>query len=372
MRFWPSTLRAGALAAAFGAATVSATPPAVPAEVKLSARGDGWQLTDERGMSLYVSESDVANSGKSTCDGDCAKTRPPLLAPTDAEVPAGWRVITRSDGARQWAFLGKPVHTFVRDAYAGATFGDGNGWVAAFQPIAVPPGIATARTLIGRVLSTAAGATLYAQTAPQPCTGACLDTWSPVAAPWGVMGAAAEALGEFTAVDRGDGVLQWAFRGQALFTNVADVKAGDINGHKDAGPWRAVVLEPPPPIPDWVQVMGSDAGPLLADPKGMTLYAYDEDRNHLVYVRGEDCFGPCIAESWSPVPADRQVAPIGNWSVVTAADGSLQWSYQGQPLYTSKLETRPGDLTGISPRRARAWRPIMYAIPSIQGASPNG
>jgi predicted lipoprotein with Yx(FWY)xxD motif len=178
------------------------------------------------------------------------------------------------------------------------------------------------------------------------------------------------ALGDFTVAAREDGVSQWAFRGQPLYLFAHDVKSGDMRG-EGAG-WRAVVLHPAPPRPAWVRVVGTDAGALLADPRGMTIYAYDEDRNKLVYPRGEDCFGPCIAESWTPVAAERLESPIGNWSVIAAADGGLQWAYKGQPLYTSKLETRPGDLTGISPRRARAWRPIMHATQSIQGASPNG
>lgn len=315
-------------------------------------------------MSIYISDSDEAGSGKSNCIGDCAKRWPPVAASAD-ELSPPWGAIER-DGGRQLTYRGKPVHTHARDAYPGATFGDGNGWHVAFEPIATPPGIAITNSLLGQVLATAQGLTLYSQDDGAPsCTGMCLDQWAPAAAPW-----AAGQIGDFTVIDRGDGIAQWAFRGKPVFAFAGDVKPGDVRGQSAA--WRPAVLEPAPPRPDWVTVVGSDAGALLADAKGMTIYAYDEDRNHLVYVRGEDCFGPCIAEMWAPVLAESQTGPIGNWSVIQVEGGQLQWAHKGQPLYTSKLENRPGDLSGISQRRARAWRPIMYAIPSIQGASPNG
>jgi predicted lipoprotein with Yx(FWY)xxD motif len=179
-------------------------------------------------------------------------------------------------------------------------------------------------------------------------------------------------VGDFSVIARVDGVSQWAYKGELLYAYTQDGKAGDTKGDGVEKAWHATVLEPVPPRPAWVKVVASDGGDLLADASGMTIYAYDEDRNKLVYARGEDCFGECIASSWTPVPAAEQTAPIGNWSVIKTGDGRLQWAFQGRPLYTSKEENRPGDLSGIMLRRSRAWRPLMLTLPSIQGASPNG
>lgn len=351
-----------------------------PPNVAAVRQGDGWRLTDSRGMTLYLYESDEQGSGKSTCNAACAKARPPLTAASDVtKLPADWSLITRDGGQRQWSFKGKPVYTFVRDAYVGATFGEGDGWRLAFLPIPMPPGIMLSKTLMGQVLASATGMTLYTRgniTKKSASTGdgnkidcqtSCLETWFPVAAPW-----MAEPIGEFSVMARDDGLSQWGFRGLPLYLYLKDTKPGDTKGEGVDHAWATALLEPAAPYPSWVKVLGSDGGELLADPKGMTIYAYDEDRNKLVYVRGEDCSGPCIESSWAPVKADAQVPPIGNWSVVKNEDGSLQWSYQGKPLYTSKLETRPGDLSGIMLRRSRAWRPIMRSLPSLQGASPNG
>jgi predicted lipoprotein with Yx(FWY)xxD motif len=41
-----------------------------------------------------------------------------------------WTIVVRDDGARQWAYKGKPVYYWVRDAKAGDRTGDGvnNVW----------------------------------------------------------------------------------------------------------------------------------------------------------------------------------------------------------------------------------------------------
>lgn len=348
-----------ALCAALLSTTALALPPQF-AEVKL---GHGVRLTDAGGKTLYTFEKD--EKGVPTCVDDCAKLHPPLLAPADAMPADDWAIVALADGSQQWSYRNQPLYTYARDGYPGAVFGEGEGWNAVFQPIATPPGVTIGKVLQGQVLTSAAGLTIY--TSDRACTGACLDTHTLVAAPW-----AGKGIGDFTLVVREDGINQWAFRGKPLFLSAADQRAGDVKGATDG--WQPVVLQPAPPLPGWVKVVGSDGGELLADPRGHTLYAYDVDRNSqkIIYNRGEDCFGECITVSWAPVTADKEEAPIGDWSVIKSEHGGLQWAHRGQPLYTSKLETRPGDLSGISMRRHRAWRPIMRHIPSLQGPSPNG
>lgn len=82
------------------------------------------------GMTLYTFDRDTVGSGKSVCNGPCATNWPPLLAAA-SDAPSGdWTIVTRDDGARQWAFRGKPVYYWVRDAKPGDRTGDGfnNAW----------------------------------------------------------------------------------------------------------------------------------------------------------------------------------------------------------------------------------------------------
>ena len=85
----------------------------------------GPALADAKGMTLYVFDKDSA--GKSACNGKCAENWPPLTADAAAAPPAGYSVITRDDGQKQWAYKGKPLYGWVKDTKPGDTTGDGVG-----------------------------------------------------------------------------------------------------------------------------------------------------------------------------------------------------------------------------------------------------
>jgi predicted lipoprotein with Yx(FWY)xxD motif len=87
-------------------------------------------LTNPAGMTLYVFDKDVAGSGKSVCNGDCAVKWPPLTAAAGAYVRGDYGVITRDDGASQWAYKGKPLYLWFKDHKPGDMSGDGvnNVW----------------------------------------------------------------------------------------------------------------------------------------------------------------------------------------------------------------------------------------------------
>jgi predicted lipoprotein with Yx(FWY)xxD motif len=75
------------------------TAASQPAQVRDTASGK--VLTDAKGMTLYTFDRDAP--GKSNCNGQCAQNWPPLLASADAKPSGKWSVITRDDGAKQWA-----------------------------------------------------------------------------------------------------------------------------------------------------------------------------------------------------------------------------------------------------------------------------
>ncbi len=108
-----------------------AQTPAAPA--KVAETGKGKTLVDAKGMTLYTFDKD--STGKSACNGQCATNWPPLMA-SSASGPANWTVVTRDDGAKQWAYMGKPLYTWAKDSKPGDTTGDGvanNTWHVA-QP----------------------------------------------------------------------------------------------------------------------------------------------------------------------------------------------------------------------------------------------
>ena len=79
------------------------------------------------GRTLYTFDKDAAN--KSNCNGGCAAAWPPFLAKDGAQGSGEFSVITRDDGARQWAINEKPLYFFAADAEAGDAKGDGQGGV---------------------------------------------------------------------------------------------------------------------------------------------------------------------------------------------------------------------------------------------------
>src|SRR5712672_3534575 len=87
----------------------------------------GKTYVDAKGMTLYTFDKDAG--GKSACNGPCAQNWPPLTATTTSGF-AGWTIISRDEGSKQWAYMGKPLYTWAKDGKPGDTTGDGfnNVW----------------------------------------------------------------------------------------------------------------------------------------------------------------------------------------------------------------------------------------------------
>ena len=118
-------LRLAALAlASLLAACASMTAASTPAKV-----ADGV-FVGANGMTRYTFDRDAMGSGKSACNGPCAANWPPLMASASDSGSGDWSIVTRDDGSRQWAYKGKPVYFWAKDAKAGDRTGDGvnNVW----------------------------------------------------------------------------------------------------------------------------------------------------------------------------------------------------------------------------------------------------
>lgn len=75
---------------------------------------------------IYTYDKD--EPGKSNCVDRCLAAWPAVTAPAGAKPVGKWSIVARADGTAQWAYDGKPLYTFVRDAGSTAT-GDGIGGV---------------------------------------------------------------------------------------------------------------------------------------------------------------------------------------------------------------------------------------------------
>ncbi len=340
------------------------TPP-MPAELRIVKSGFENLFTNAAGFTLYTYDRD-STPGESTCIGACAKTWPPFTAAADAKPIGSFTLVERDDGARQWAYRGKPLYTYTQDLYPGAAFGKdfGNAWRVAFGQLAMPSDVTITEGPYGRALANQAGITLYSPRAGSAdlkslCSGKCLAQWRPHPAPM-----VANDKGSWSVLTRPDGSRQWAFNDKPLFTSVLDRRPGDTLGQVDeAGDWEIVLVRPPPPAPAWMKLVETDIGQVYADARGMTLYAFRGDFSEL---HRTTCNAECVAAHWTAVVAESEAAPVGDWSVLKQADGSWQWAYRGQLLYTHSRDRKPGDTAGdkfaAGVAVAGPWAPIRRKV----------
>lgn len=104
------------------ASAALAAGAAFPAMADMGMAKDGI-LVNEKGMTLYTFDKD--DGGVSACYDKCATNWPPLLAAADAKAEGEWTLVDRKDGAKQWAYDGKPLYLWAKDAKPGDTTGDG-------------------------------------------------------------------------------------------------------------------------------------------------------------------------------------------------------------------------------------------------------
>lgn len=229
-------------------------------ELAVSANAElGKVLIDGAGKTLYRFDADLAEPPKSNCDGDCAKTWPPVPA-DDATAGDGidkslLGEVTRSDGTKQLTVDGWPVYRYAKDANSGDTNGQGVGgkWFALApdgkkaKADSALPGLSVRKDPnLGDIVVDKNGMTVYRflkdKAWPEPvsnCNGACLEKW-PVVAPVATNdteGVQKKGLMSFT---RGDGAKQMTVNCSPIYTFSGDKAPGDINGQGVGGTWYAV------------------------------------------------------------------------------------------------------------------------------------
>ena len=111
-------------------------------------------------------------------------------------------------------------------------------------------------------------------------------------------------------------------------------------------------------------------GEVLTTPQGMTLYVYDRDRESgvsgssctgrcadmfppfivtpdtLARARKAGIFAPIAGRKTSDQATDAPVATNTQWNTVRRPDGTLQWTYFGEPLYTYHRDLMTNERNG--------------------------
>ena len=234
-----------------------------PPDIIINTTPAGLVFADPKGYTLYVTERD-REPGKSTCVGPCTTEWSPVRAAAAAKPFGDWVLVPRDDGAPQWAYKGRPLYRYRREARTGWAEAQSGVWrIAMASPFpvrgarrrsrevpktrvvvsGVPGGIVGQVTPSGAVLADWNGMTLYTLPATGSCVDRCLDTWSPLTAPM-----AAVPTGDWTLIRRPGGEMQWAHKGQGLYRCAEDAVPGDMHcENAENGGARAVRLPPEPP-----------------------------------------------------------------------------------------------------------------------------
>jgi len=84
----------------------------------------------------------------------------------------------------------------------------------------------------------------------------------------------------------------------------------------------------------------SAIGTVLTDADGMTLYTYAPDEPGM-----SNCTGLC-AVFWPPAEAAEGAVPHDGFTLVPRENGTMQWAYEGQPLYGFLKDIYAGDVNG--------------------------
>ena len=135
------------------------------------------------------------------------------------------------------------------------------------------------------------------------------------------------------------------------------------------------------PMPPGFQVESTELeGPVFADANGRTIYTWPSHKQRNGYsgeTQGNPaCYDevltvtaglmspyppgillpeldsrPSCTDLWPPVFADEDARALDNWTIIDRKDGSRQWAYDEQPLYTSVRDSEAGDVLGGTTRR---------------------
>jgi predicted lipoprotein with Yx(FWY)xxD motif len=250
-------------------------------------------------------------------------------------------------------------------------------------PLAVPPGITLVDVsksgygardeFLWRRLGDAQGNPLFTYTleghsGKSSCYGDCAKEFPAVLAP-----SDAVASGDWSLIDRPEGK-QWVFQGQPLYSYAGGevheqlVDHGDgtergFGAHADPGGkgfspkagWRQAVYDPSSSIhtPADIRLESLEAAngyAFVVAPTGLPIY----------FLKSE----PKDTSQWTPLYASSLALTVGDFSIARRSDGTHQWAYKGQRLYTYNGDYSGTDINGVTQKDARIAMANRFFMPA--------
>ena len=192
------------------------------------------------------------------------------------------------------------------------------------------------------------------------CYDECAKTWIPALAFKG-----AKAYGPWSVITRTDGTKQWAFKDKPLYSSVRQSKIGEMPGEGMDKAWHNAKFEPTAgyDLPYGLGIGESEVanGLVLTDNRRMTLYTFDGNpaKNQPA------CVTSACPDHWLPVSAGTLANPKGEFTLVTASDGTRQWAFRGKALYTYTGDYAVGDVYGAGvDKKYRAAVMAKHFVPA--------
>lgn len=250
-------------------------------------------------------------------------------------------------------------------------------------PLAVPPGITLVDVsksgygardeFLWRRLGDAHGNPLFTYTLEghsgrSSCYGECAKQFPPFLAPRGAV-----AYGDWSLIERPEGK-QWVFQGQPLYTYAGGgvheqlIERGDgtergFAAHADPGGkgfspkagWRQAVYDPSSSLRTPADIRlesleAADGYAFVVAPTGLPIYVLKTE--------------PKDTSEWTPLYASSLALPVGDFSIARRSDGTHQWAYRGQRLYTYNGDYSSTDINGVTRKDARIALAYRFFIPA--------
>ncbi len=241
------------------------------------------RLGNDKGEALFISDQDA--DGVSLCTGQCEQDFPPVIALPDSIETGEWTLFQRDNGDRQWVYRGKPLYRFAHET----RFNEMVDNLAMREP---------------KKEDLDSGAQAKAERDIRKTMGAKKDRlWNPL------------ELMEPTSLTLPEGWSLAKFDSKSAIGDMpSDILLKEIAAISSIG---------------------------FVDMQGMTVYGYDGDVEDI----SSNCVQGCN-QQWIPLPAAEMSRAVGDFQPIRRANGDLQWSYKGVPLFTWKGDIKPGYANG--------------------------
>ena len=174
------------------------------------------------------------------------------------------------------------------------------------------------------------------------CNDECAQKWPPLPVRSGQV-----PVGEWSTIFRDDGSLQWAFRGAPVYRYSGDPAPGTTYGDFD---WNWSVVMEQIPVPPGIGIRKTLRGYVAVNERQLTLYTS---------TVSSECAGKC-RESWVPAKAPQLANPFDDWGIVSASDGTRQWTFKNKPLFHYVGDVQPGETAGAD----AAWEIAVLSPPN--------